>query len=317
MKVKPMKRESKIPWLKSEKRNFELFHEGVTYDNHRDMFFTDDMREAKLELPLSICIRVTYRCNLSCNTCLADAGADLDFTVGDITPLLKALSDYSPIRLVWTGGEPTLNVDLLRYVQRSMSLGYWNVVSTNMTCGDPLASIAGQFFYNVSLYGHDPSSYIKHTGKDVFNLFVNNFANLFSKGHKVVVTIIADSNWRERIPPLLHWLRAYPVRKLLITSLTYQGRCYGSTTISKKDLTALNDYVIRCRLPFSVILPSKNSIQLVKQGYIVFHKAKVNEATSWMINGVPFSNGSELKNNLRTIAPLNSRLFTHQNYYIA
>lgn len=83
--------------------------------------------ERHCQLPCSVLLEVTDRCNLHCPVCFADSRREETDTpsVENITKLLEAvISAVGPTNLQLSGGEPTLRDDLAEIVEAARRIGY-------------------------------------------------------------------------------------------------------------------------------------------------------------------------------------------------
>jgi len=83
--------------------------------------------EAHKQLPCSVLIEVTDRCNLNCAVCFADSGRGEaeDPSLEKISRLLgRAMAAAGPCNLQLSGGEPTLREDLPEIVEVARRIGY-------------------------------------------------------------------------------------------------------------------------------------------------------------------------------------------------
>ncbi len=91
--------------------------------------------EAHEQLPCSVLLEVTDRCNLRCSVCFADSGRGQaeDPPLADISWLLeRAMAAAGPCNLQLSGGEPTLRDDLPQIVDAARQIGYTFIqVNTN------------------------------------------------------------------------------------------------------------------------------------------------------------------------------------------
>jgi uncharacterized radical SAM superfamily Fe-S cluster-containing enzyme len=91
--------------------------------------------DAHEQLPCSVLLEVTDRCNLHCAVCFADSGRGEaeDPPLTDISRLLeRAMAAVGPCNLQLSGGEPTLRDDLPEIVEVSRRIGYSFIqVNTN------------------------------------------------------------------------------------------------------------------------------------------------------------------------------------------
>jgi uncharacterized radical SAM superfamily Fe-S cluster-containing enzyme len=91
--------------------------------------------EAHVQLPCSVLIEVTDRCNLCCPVCFADSGRGevAEPSLENIAWLLeRAMAAAGPCNLQLSGGEPTLRDDLPEIVKVARRIGYSFIqVNTN------------------------------------------------------------------------------------------------------------------------------------------------------------------------------------------
>lgn len=83
--------------------------------------------EAHVQLPCSVLLEVTDRCNLNCAVCFADSGRqDIeDLSLDKIAWLLeRSMAAAGPSNLQLSGGEPTLRDDLPDIVEIARKVGY-------------------------------------------------------------------------------------------------------------------------------------------------------------------------------------------------
>jgi len=87
------------------------------------------------QMPCSVLIEVTERCNLHCAVCFADSGHDAayDPSLEEISILLeRAMAAAGPCNLQLSGGEPTLREDLPEIVSAARRIGFSFIqVNTN------------------------------------------------------------------------------------------------------------------------------------------------------------------------------------------
>jgi uncharacterized radical SAM superfamily Fe-S cluster-containing enzyme len=91
--------------------------------------------DAHEQLPCSVLLEVTDRCNLRCAVCFADSGRGEagDLSLGKISWLLeRAMAAAGPCNLQLSGGEPTLRDDLPEIIEVARRIGYSFIqVNTN------------------------------------------------------------------------------------------------------------------------------------------------------------------------------------------
>lgn len=112
-------------------------HPNLFYGNiEKGCPFDCGLCEDHRQLPCSVLIEVTDRCNLHCAVCFADSGngnAAEDLPLDKIRRLLeRAMAAVGPSNLQLSGGEPTLRDDLPKIVEIARWVGYSFIqVNTN------------------------------------------------------------------------------------------------------------------------------------------------------------------------------------------
>lgn len=76
-------------------------------------------------------------CNLHCSYCDTKYHkVQIEMTIPEVTEIIKK---YSPINTIcWTGGEPTMQKDIIYDVMRSLGPSYFHHLETNGIIGEPL-----------------------------------------------------------------------------------------------------------------------------------------------------------------------------------
>lgn len=91
-----------------------------------------------------LCIEVTRRCNMSCAHCLRGDAQNADMPKAIINKFVEGLEERAYINnIVFTGGEPALNVPIMRYVrekfaEKGMEVGSFYVVTNGKADPMPL-----------------------------------------------------------------------------------------------------------------------------------------------------------------------------------
>lgn len=112
-----------------------------------------------------LAIEVTRRCNMTCAHCLRGDAQDLDIALYDIDWVLMQTEAIG--RLVITGGEPTLNLEAVKYVanaiaQRGIPVMRVQIITNGYKYDDEFVNIIKRFAEIVRLtqkhgYGNDKS----------------------------------------------------------------------------------------------------------------------------------------------------------------
>lgn len=124
------------PSMAEWQRPKETVHPDVCYASARDGCpFDCGLCASHEQLPCSVLLEVTGRCNLHCPVCFADTGTQetRDPPVERLSLLLeRAMAASGPCNLQLSGGEPTLRDDLPDIVEAARKIGYTFIqVNTN------------------------------------------------------------------------------------------------------------------------------------------------------------------------------------------
>ena len=124
------------PSMTEWQRPKDPIHPGLCYGTvEKGCPFDCGLCDAHEQLPCSVLIEVTDRCNLNCAVCFADSGrAEAeDPSLERISWLLeRAMAAAGPCNLQLSGGEPTLRDDLPEIVEVARRIGYSFIqVNTN------------------------------------------------------------------------------------------------------------------------------------------------------------------------------------------
>lgn len=158
--------------------------------NHDSFFSLKQQGEGKwIHSPvISICVRTCYYCNFSCKHCLSKSGITKSRHVDWIYKSLYNLKTlFGPLRLVWSGGEPSLIRELTDLLLLSESFGNINIITTN---GTNYVSSPGCHWINYSIYGCTETEYYKNTGSYGEKTIWRNIARSISDGIPTSINLI-------------------------------------------------------------------------------------------------------------------------------
>jgi len=291
------------------------FDDYFTYNWKNDLFFTKGQFDNNGFRPVSICIRVTSRCNLRCKVCIGDVSAwDVHSDWRQTLNHLEIISRWNPLRVIWSGGEPTLHHKLLYLVEHSIDLGLHNVIASNMTIRDPLSKLNGKIVYNISLYGITESSYYRYTQNDLFKKFYINFNNLFDRGHCVYVTIILTHNYKNYLSSFLEWLTQFEIQKVVLTNLSKIGRqSLDMQPASKSDLISISKYLKQNNYGFPIVHPDPELFAQIRPGLIIT-QASSDNGTFGIVNQKVCPNKKSFIDEILSYASQNRFLHSLQSY---
>jgi 7,8-dihydro-6-hydroxymethylpterin dimethyltransferase len=125
------------PAMREWQRPKEHIHPEICYSSVKEGCpFDCGLCKAHEQLPCSVLLEVTNRCNLYCAVCFADSGGGVtteEPSLEKIEGLLqRAIEAAGPCNLQLSGGEPTLRDDLPAIVEIARRVGYTFIqVNTN------------------------------------------------------------------------------------------------------------------------------------------------------------------------------------------
>ncbi len=127
--------------------------------------------KAPLKSPLSVCLWITDRCNLSCRYCYASPGSGVTMETERLYELIDELKGLEVFDIVFAGGEPFLHpdiFDLIKYtIDRNLHVG---VLSNGVLLDENIAEklekiVSGRnFILQISLDSIDPETNDKTRG---------------------------------------------------------------------------------------------------------------------------------------------------------
>lgn len=297
------------------RRDLAPVDEQVRYDFARDMFFRARTDPPHATRPLSVCISVGQECNLACRVCLSSSAPGKRFLPASRLREVKLLvASLEPLRIVWSGGEPTrypAMPDLLRF---ALQLRHTNVVSSNLLSADCLSELAGRFFFNVSIYGVDEHSYRVHTRLGNFSKFRDELEQAFATGHKISASIRVCSNWRSYLGPFLEFVRQYPFCRLSIRNTQLKGRnTVEAKPVCPDGLMRLRAYVTESEVRCPVIVPSTRTEECIRRGFIAIDPS-LRGPSFGSVSGSLCSTWGLAKDEVLRRGVHNRRLFTLEDY---
>ncbi len=282
----------------------------IAYDLTRDLYYRDSTNKIDMPShPISICIEMGTSCNLSCKVCVSNSTLRRPAqSKDDILLLLNWLQCCSPLRIVWSGGEPLTYKFLPEVLQESQSLGFHNIVATNLTLPDCLADFAGTFHYNVSIYGISRAEFLDYTGYDSFCLFERNFLNILQHEHLVSVSIRIQNDWHSYLPQYFDWLSRFPIKKIVLSNTKPYGRnLTDAKPATIADFRDIRIFASAQRLGCPIVIPSLETDKRINAGYAVLSPQSNNP---FVLNGIIYNDLLSFEQDFRLLSLNNTKLFT-------
>lgn len=204
-----------------------------------------------LNLPSTVCFRVTRYCNARCGFCLAPPdGAHPPVAV--LKKRLEWLEDQGVQVIHFCGGEPTIHPALPELLEHIQAHGGGSRMTTNgIAMTEPLlhALHAAGTRVKVSLHG-DRAHHNAMVGRAAFDQATEHLRALLSAGipTSVQTTVVAGGEW------VLDWMAEFclseKVRKLSVLPFIPRGSGYrkkGDYSLTAAERARLHEQVLRKR----------------------------------------------------------------------
>ena len=172
--------------------------------------------------PYTVCVELSRHCNFRCKLCISDSSPDHEKGGEWVS---KALTDifeaFGAVRIVWSGGEPTLHPNLKQQIQASHELGNANVLVTNASnfIGD-----AAVDWIDISIYGHSKESVRDFTGVPIFGKIMRNLRLYCSEYERVSASFVLGAHSFAAIKAMIDMAINAGVTRLKFHRLSRTGR---------------------------------------------------------------------------------------------
>ncbi len=178
-----------------------------------------------------VILNITKRCNLKCVHCYASS---LDFaTQGELSTdqwlrILDDLAEFGCPVVLFSGGEPLLQPDIVKLASHAVSCGMRAVISSNGTLINPekageLASV-GLSYIGISMDG-GPDIHDQFRGfKGSYDSALEGLRNAADAGIKTGIRFTMTKRNIHEIPRLIKLIEAENVPRVCFYHLVYSGR---------------------------------------------------------------------------------------------
>lgn len=241
----------------------------IDYLLDRDIFHFS--AQAPLSRPLSVCLHVNHWCNLECSYCLSDSGPREPRAEGMLEPVMTALSSWSPLRVVWSGGEPALFGPIGALVTKARAGSLINVLTSNGSAVPNADILASTDWLDISVHGVDRATFLQTTRRDQFDKVMENVRLLAAGGIRVSASIVLHRRFVPGLIELVKRLSDLGVRKFRVSRLLPLGR--GSTDMdgdpSDEEVLKIRDELLSVANGMTIVLPATRKRRALLDGYFV------------------------------------------------
>ena len=200
-----------------------------------------------------VIVNITKRCNLRCVHCYAGSDGspgEGELSTGEWMRVLEDLADFGCPVVLFSGGEPLLQPDIVELAGRAVELGMRAVISTNGTLITPgkaeeLASV-GLSYVGISLDG-DREVHDSFRGVDgAFERTMEGIANARNAGIKTGLRFTISKRNAGEIPAVFDIMERENIPRICFYHLVYTGRGEElfEDTLTHEETRATVDYII-------------------------------------------------------------------------
>ncbi len=194
----------------------------------------------EINIPSTICFRVTRKCNIKCSFCQAPPTGEFDMSLDEIKRCIDTFALAGMKSIKFTGGEPFVRKDICEIILYCKKCGILPVVCTNgiLLNNDIIYTLSKcEAKVKISLHGiaedHD-----KFTQNQYGELIVSNIIRLKNTGVAVSLHTIVTKTNKDRLSRLLDFCVENKIEKISFISMVERGN--GKSQINSQGIS-LND----------------------------------------------------------------------------
>lgn len=243
---------------------------GVTYSLDTDTFSVPASVTA-LARPISVCVHVGRRCNLSCDYCLSDSGPQRPSGTGTLADYMSAIMQWAPLRIVWSGGEPMLHRNIGDFMGITKQHGCVNILTTNGTMAPRPALAPLTDWADISLHGVDTATFQATTSLDLFDAVINNIARYTKVFMRTSASLVLVRRMMPGLYDVAQRLRDAGVRRLRLSRLLSLGRGHLAMheDLTDVEVRECQDRLLELVPQMSVVIPAIRKRAALTDGYFV------------------------------------------------
>ena len=235
----------------------ETLKSRIKYDKTSGEYNFDYSEETselkKIIAPISICWMIENACNLNCIYCFSEH-KNLNNTVSDYKKVINNILSLKPITIIITGGEPTLNhnlIEILKYIGNKAI----TIIDSNGTymLFEKLLPYLTNSVVRFSIDSLDekvieivrPSKNLNDT-KNQISKIEKNMQILISNNIPVIIqTVMTKFNINE-LDKIYNFLKDNGIKRWYISAVKYSEKCkenYGNIGLTNDDIKIVNNII--------------------------------------------------------------------------
>ena len=261
--------------------------------------------EKKFGAPYSLCMELGQYCNFRCRICISDSGPTAVKCSDWVLPALANLhSTFGPLRIVWSGGEPTIYQDLAILLDKSATLGNSNTLVTNASRFVEGLSVD---WIDISIYGYSEESFRKYTSSPLFKVCAKNTRLYANKYPRVSASFVLGVHGVHELKLLADFAVEAGIRRLKFHRLSRAGRIIDQRLedSTEDEIHALREYL--SMLPVDATFTRTKSSNQKRAGYFV---AKPPGLLTNSEMAISLNEADQLREGVNKYSMLNRSLFS-------
>lgn len=196
------------------------------YSRESDLFEATEVAHESdgmwISAPYSVCMEIGQQCNFRCGICISDSSPLHQMETDWVSTALKQINEaFGSVRVVWSGGEPTLALGIEDLIDRSRRLGNCNVLVTNASRF--ISHIAADWI-DISVYGYSNATFERYTNSSLFETFRRNLDRYVTAYPRVSASFILGVHGPAALKAMVRMVLDSGVRRLKFHRLSLAGR---------------------------------------------------------------------------------------------
>jgi molybdenum cofactor biosynthesis enzyme MoaA len=200
---------------------------NLFYDIDSDLFnkiptASSHSPQKTFSAPYTTCIELSQRCNMKCKICISSSSPSMaDDTFWVSAALENLTTAFGSLRIVWSGGEPTIHNSIREWINKSSQLGNVNVLVTNATRF--IADLPTDWV-DISIYGGDAAYFRDYTQSDNFLKHQRNIKLYANSYPRVSASFVLGVHGEKELRKMVEFAVDSGISRLKFHRLSLAGR---------------------------------------------------------------------------------------------